>query len=280
MVQARRGSTEGCAVQIAVLIVDDHPLMAEALAGGVAAQHDMHLVGTATSGSQAVALASSRQVDVAVIDTDLGREDGIQVARWLREVNPDIHVIHLCGPGDDVGRVTEALQDRARGWVGKDESVQSLLAAVRGVQHGETRLPPALLTQVLGRLAPDQPGPLDVLTPRQREVLQGLVDGLSRAAIGDRLFVSKNTVRTHIQQLLGRLGAHSVLEAVAIARDAGLRAQPPSALTALRAVGSGLHRASLGVHHRSGQAQHPRQHPHSHPRHRSAGSSPPARVGS
>ena len=266
-------------MQISVLIVDDHPLMAEALASGLAAQHDMHLVGTATSGSQAVAIASSRKVDVAVVDTDLGREDGIQVARWLREVSPDTHVIHLCGPGDDIGRVTEALQDRARGWVGKDESVQALLAAVRGVQHGETRLPPALLTQVLGRLTPDQPGPLDVLTTRQREVLQGLVDGLSRAAIGERLFVSKNTVRTHIQQLLGRLGAHSVLEAVAIARDAGMRAEPPPAVTALRAGASGVHWANLGVHHRGGAAQHPRPHPQSHARHRSAAGSPPARVG-
>ena len=122
--------------------------------------------------------------------------------------------------------MTAALQDGVRGWVGKDESVQALLAAVRGMQRGETRLPPALLTQVLGRLTPGQPGPLDVLSSRQREVLQGLVDGLSRGAIGERLFVSKNTVRTHIQQLLGRLGAHSMLEAVAMAREAGMRAQP------------------------------------------------------
>ncbi|MGZ4666871.1 MAG: response regulator transcription factor [Frankiaceae bacterium] len=218
-------------VQTAVLIAGD-PLMVEALTAGLAGQDDLHLVGTATSGSQALAIAETRRVDVAVIDTELGREDGIHVGRMLREVSPATNVIHLSGLADDVGRVTVALQDGVRGWVGKDESVQALLAALRGVQHGETRLPPALLTQVLGRLTPGQPGPLDMLSSRQREVLQGLVDGLSRAAIGERLFVSKNTVRTHIQQLLGRLGAHSVLEAVAMAREAGMRAQSTPALPA------------------------------------------------
>jgi len=163
--------------------------MAEALAGGLAAQDDLHLVGTAMCGSQAVAIASTRQVDVAVIDTDLGREDGIHVGRWVREVSPATHVVHLIGPEDDAGRVSAGLAEQARGWVGKDEPVRELLAAVRGVPRGETRLPPALLTEVLGRLAPGRPGPLDVLTPRQREVLQGLVDGLPRAAIGERLFV-------------------------------------------------------------------------------------------
>ena len=221
-------------MQTAVLIVGD-PLMAEALAAGLAAQDDLHLVGTATSGSQALAIGSTRHVDVAVIDSDLSGEDGIHVGRMLREVSPATNVIHLCGPGDDVGRVTAALQEGVRGWVAKDESVQALLGALRGVQHGETRLPPALLTQVLGHLTPGQPGPLDVLSTRQREVLQGLMDGLSRAAIGERLFVSKNTVRTHIQQLLGRLGAHSVLEAVAMAREAGMRAQSGPPLPARQA---------------------------------------------
>jgi DNA-binding NarL/FixJ family response regulator len=209
-------------VQIAVLIVDDHPVMAESLAGGLASQDDLHLVGTAASGSQAVAIASTRRVDVAVIDTDLGHEDGIHVGRSLREISPGTHVIHLSGPDHDVGRVTEALQDGVRGWVTKDEPMRELLAAVRGAHRQETRIPPVLLTQVLDRWVHGQLGPLDVLSGRQREVLQGLVDGLTRAAIGERLFLSTNTVRTHVQHLLHRLGAHSTLEAVAIARDAGM----------------------------------------------------------
>lgn len=215
-------------MHIAVLVVDDQRTMAEALAAGLAVQDGLHLVGTATSGSQAVAIASSRHVDVAIVDTNLGHEDGIYVGRKLRQVSPATQVIHLSGSEDDVHRVAAALQDGARGWVGKEESMRELLAAVHGAQQGQTRLPPALLTLLLGRFAPEQPGPLDVLTARQREILQGLVDGLSRAAIGERLFLAKNTVRTHIQQLLTRLGAHSTLEAVAIAREAGMRAQPRS----------------------------------------------------
>ena len=121
--------------------------------------------------------------------------------------------------------------------------MRELLAAVHGAQQGRTRLPPALLTLLLGRLMPDQNGPLDVLTPRQREILQGLVDGLSRAAIGERLFLAKNTVRTHIQPLLSRLGAQSTLEAVAIAREAGMRAQLRSPVAP--GSSSKLHRSSF-----------------------------------
>ena len=85
-------------MQTAVLIVGD-PLMAEALAAGLAAEDDLQLVGTATSGAQALAIGSTRRVDVAVIDTDLGSEDGIHVGRTLREVSPATSVIHWVGPG-------------------------------------------------------------------------------------------------------------------------------------------------------------------------------------
>jgi DNA-binding NarL/FixJ family response regulator len=160
-----------------------------------------------------------------VIDTDLGDEDGIHVGRCVRDVSPATHVVHLSGLEDDVERVTEALRGGVRGWVAKNGSMHDLLAAVRGSRQQETRIPAKLLTHVFGRLAPSQPGPLDALTSRQREILQGLVDGLSRAAIAERLFLSRNTVRTHIQNLLHRLDVHSTLEAVAVARTAGMRAQ-------------------------------------------------------
>ncbi|MGZ4619239.1 MAG: response regulator transcription factor [Frankiaceae bacterium] len=215
-------------MQISVLVVDDHPVMAESLAAGLAGEGDLCLVGIAASGAEALAIASSRRVDVAVIDTDLGDEDGIHVGRCVRDVSPATHVVHLSGLEDDIERVTEALRGGVRGWVAKNGSMHELLAAVRGSRQQETRIPAKLLTHVFGRLAPSQPGPLDPLTLRQREVLQGLVDGLSRAAIAERLFLSRNTVRTHIQNLLHRLGVHSTLEAVAVARTAGMRAQQRS----------------------------------------------------
>ena len=212
-------------MQISVLVVDDHPVMAESLAVGLAAEGDLYLVGIAASGAEALAIASSRQIDVAVIDTDLGDEDGLYVGRCVRDVSPATHIVHLAGLEDDVERVTEALRSGVRGWVAKNGSMRDLLAAVRGSRQHETRIPAKLLTHVFGRMAPSQPGPLDALTSRQREILQGLVDGLSRAAIAERLFLSRNTVRTHIQNLLHRLGVHSTLEAVAVARTAGMRAQ-------------------------------------------------------
>ena len=214
---------------IAVLIVADHVTLAEALA----AQDDVRLVGTASSGSQAMAFASTRRVDVAVIDTGLVHEDAVALGRRLRRVRPQTRVVHLLEPGaggtgSGAGNtgLPGANGDGFGSWVGKDDPMRVLLAAVRGAPQGRLRLPASARPL---RAVPTPADPLDVLTSRRLEVLHALVDGLSRAAIGERLFLSRNTVRSHIQGLLGRLGAHSTLEAVAIARAAGMPTAHPVA---------------------------------------------------
>jgi DNA-binding NarL/FixJ family response regulator len=124
----------------------------------------------------------------------------------------------------DARRIIAAVRAGAAAWVGKDESIEHLLRVIRGVVRGETWLPPAELGAVLRWLIQDQDdrrGADDLLaslTPREWEVLSHLVEGAGRKEVAERLQLSANTVRTHLQSLMAKLGVHSTLEVVALTR--------------------------------------------------------------
>ncbi|WP_405780066.1 LuxR C-terminal-related transcriptional regulator [Streptomyces sp. NBC_00859] len=237
-------------VHIRVLVVDDHRIFAESLAAALAAEPDVEVT-AAGSGAAALrcldrAAADGRAFDVLLVDADLGLAagwgarqdaapgngqatavDGISLASSVRASRPALRTVVLAAR-DDVRRAAQALQAGASGWVAKDCSLQRLLAVIRGVLRDETHLPPALLTGVLRELTTAHrhrtEGELlvEALTPREREVLRCMVAGLGRKAVAERLFLSPHTVRTHMQNVLGKLGVHSTLAAVALARRAGV----------------------------------------------------------
>ncbi|MBP2582660.1 DNA-binding NarL/FixJ family response regulator [Streptomyces sp. PvR006] len=234
--------------RIRVLVVDDHRVFAESLAAALAAEPD---VDVAAAGSGPAALrclergaAEGRRFDVLLVDAELGAGpagsvaravpddaegavDGISLVAGVRGVQPAVRTVVLAEK-DDPHRAALALQAGASGWVAKDCSLQRLLAVVRGVLRDETHLPPALLTGVLRELTAarkhrtDSERLVESLTPREREVLRCMVAGLGRKAVAERLFLSPHTVRTHMQNVLGKLGVHSTLAAVALARRAGV----------------------------------------------------------
>ncbi|MGW2397840.1 LuxR C-terminal-related transcriptional regulator [Kitasatospora sp. NPDC001664] len=135
---------------------------------------------------------------------------------------------------DDPRRAVRALQAGAGGWVAKDSSLPRLMAVIRGVLRGETHLPPTLLTGVVRELTAarrdrtESERLVETLTPREEEVLRCMVAGLGRQAVAERLYLSPHTVRTHMQNVLGKLGVHSTLAAVAVARRAGVSPSEPS----------------------------------------------------
>jgi DNA-binding NarL/FixJ family response regulator len=141
--------------------------------------------------------------------------------------HPEVRTVVLA-ERDDPRRAAAALQAGASGWVAKDCSLSRLLQVVRGVLRGETHLPPALLTGVLRELTAtrrhrtESERLVESLTPREHEVLRCMVAGLGRKAVAERLYLSPHTVRTHMQNVLGKLGVHSTLAAVALARKAGV----------------------------------------------------------
>ncbi|MFJ8162986.1 LuxR C-terminal-related transcriptional regulator [Streptomyces sp. NPDC096136] len=154
--------------------------------------------------------------------------DGIALVAGVRTAHPRVRTVVLA-ERDDPRRAALALQAGACGWVAKDCSLSRLLAVIRGVLREETHLAPALLTGVLRELTAarkhrtDSERLVESLTPREHEVLRCMVAGLGRKDVAARLFLSPHTVRTHMQNVLGKLGVHSTLAAVALARRAGVR---------------------------------------------------------
>lgn len=238
-------------VRIRVLVVDDHRIFAESLAAALAAEPDVD-VSAAGSGPAALrslerAAAEGRRYDVLLVDADLGGNmppgarpavpvqegnedglvDGISLVAGVRSGQPSVRIVVLAEK-DDPRRAALALQAGASGWVAKDCSLSRLLTVIRGVLRDETHLPPALLTGVLRELTAarkhrtESERLVESLTPREREVLRCMVAGLGRKAVAERLFLSPHTVRTHMQNVLGKLGVHSTLAAVALARRAGV----------------------------------------------------------
>ncbi|MFE2293353.1 LuxR C-terminal-related transcriptional regulator [Streptomyces sp. NPDC059452] len=257
--------------RIRVLVVDDHRIFAESLAAALAAEPDVD-VAAAGSGPAALralerAAAEGRPYDAILVDAELGAlttgggapalslprqeepgaVDGISLVAGVREARPAVRSVVLA-ERDDPRRAARALQAGASGWVAKDCSLQRLLTVIRGVLRDETHLPPALLTGVLRELTAtrkhrtESEQLVESLTPREREVLRCMVAGLGRKAVAERLFLSPHTVRTHMQNVLGKLGVHSTLAAVALARRAGVG--PAEPVGAARLAGDVVERGS------------------------------------
>jgi DNA-binding NarL/FixJ family response regulator len=209
-----------------LLVVDDYVAFAEALACRLDIEPGLTAFAVNTI-EQARGALSERQFDVLLLDVDLDGNDGLRFAGEALAESPAMRVVVVTG-GDDEDRVVEAVRVGVSGWVPKDEPIEHLLTVVRGSLRGETWIPPRLLTHVLAELKSAQRDRseyavlLATLTRREKEILTCLVAGMSADAIAGQLYLSRNTVRTHIQNMMGKLKVHSAVAAVAVARRAGL----------------------------------------------------------
>lgn len=247
--------------RIRVLVVDDHRIFAESLATALTAEQglDVAAVGSASAALRRLErdAEEGRTPDILLIDAGLepaspaappagagglnghgaaspgapGRAaagpGGMALVARMRAEYPGARCIVLA-ERDDARYAAAALQAGAFGWVGKNSSLARLLQVIRGVAQDETHLPPLLLTGALRELTADRRHRsesellVESLTPREHEVLRCMVAGLGRKAVAERLYLSPHTVRTHMQNVLGKLGVHSTLAAVALARRAGV----------------------------------------------------------
>lgn len=202
-----------------VLLVDDHRMFAELLSVSLEAEADFSVIGVAGSGAEALALATESHPDVVVLDYRLPGENGISVADRLRDALPDVQIVMLTGQeGESLLR--SALAAGCVGFVTKDKGIDNLVGAVRAVRAGRVGIDADATTR-LATLSPRGRGSAR-LTNREAEVLTLLADGVSTREVAARLFISLNTARNHVQRLIAKLGAHSRLEAVAVARRNGL----------------------------------------------------------
>jgi two-component system, NarL family, response regulator LiaR len=204
--------------RIAVALVDDHRVVAASLKAYLESFPDIRVVGTATTGEELLHRLAEWQPAIVVQDLLLpGGMDGIETTRRILERAPGTRVIALTASLDDA-RMMGVLRAGAIGYVRKDADPEVLLAAVRAVARGRTYIDPSVARQVLDA----SPAGADDLTARELEVLRRLALGHTNRQIGADLFISEETVKTHIGRLLAKLEAENRAQAIVHALKRGL----------------------------------------------------------
>jgi two-component system response regulator NreC len=206
---------------IRILLADDHALVRHGFRMILAAQPDMEIAGEAGNGREAVELAQKLKPDVVVMDVTMPELNGIEATRRLIELSPRTRVLALSMHKDAV-YVREILRAGARGYLLKDSADSDLLAAVRAVAKGEGYLSPGVSDAVLSDYRRHVTDPLDLLTSREREVLQLIAEGKTNKEIATSLGLSVYTVEAHRGRLMEKLNLHSTGELVRFAVRSGL----------------------------------------------------------
>jgi len=206
---------------INVLIADEQSLFRQAVRTALETEDDLTVVAEAGDGQEAIEAADRFAPHIALIDTELPKVNGISATRTLRERVPGCKVLVLSNHPDQVA-LFDAMQAGANGYLTKSIPLAKLIEATRAVLRGETIVPPAMLGDLLSQLVQSKERQNDVLrrlsrlTPREREVLALLVEGADNDLVAQRLVISPETARTHIQNILSKLDVHSRLEALAL----------------------------------------------------------------
>ena len=205
-----------------IVLVEDHQVFAETLQRALQIEPDLEVVAITKDLPGVVDLVRRDPPDVVVTDHRLGSgADGVAVARAVLVESPSTAVVMLTASEDDRVLVA-AIEAGCTGFVTKTQPLGDVIAAIRSAAAGEAVVNPTMLARVLPRLASRHSMPTDQLTRRELEVLGVMASGGSNQAIADRLFISRDTVRNHVASVLQKLGAHSKLEAVAIALRRGI----------------------------------------------------------
>jgi NarL family two-component system response regulator LiaR len=212
--------TASPAPRIRVLIVDDHPMVRRGLATFLKVFDDLELAGEAAGGQEAVQLCAQVRPDVVLMDMVMPDMDGATATRIIRKQSESIQVIALTSFKEEI-LVQSALQAGAIGYLLKDVSADELAGAIRAAHAGRATLS-ADVTEVMVHAAGQPPKPGLDLTERERAVLALMVEGLNNSQIAGKLGVSPSTIKSHVSNILAKLGVSSRTEAVALALRHGL----------------------------------------------------------
>jgi DNA-binding NarL/FixJ family response regulator len=209
---------------IRILIADDHPVFRFGLRALLGADPDTLVVGEATTGDEAVALAIELQPDVILMDINMPGINGIEATRQILAVNPAIGILVITMFDND--SVFAAMRAGARGYLLKGEEGEETLRAIRAVAHGEAIFSPAIADRLTNYFAAPATTPRPVqfpeLTEREQEILTLLAQGLTNTTIAERLFLSPKTVRNHVSNIFSKLQVADRAQAIIRAREAGL----------------------------------------------------------
>ena len=201
--------------EISVLIVDDHEVVREGLRLSLSRASHIRVIGEAGDGAAAVGLVERRKPDVVIMDVRMPGMDGLEATKLLTEKVPDSKVLIFTAYSER-SLLSRGLESGAKGYILKEAPHQTLVRAIEKVAQGDGYVDPALMPAFL--TGKDQ---TDMLTTREREILQLLADGMSNADVAGKLFISQETVKSHVRHILAKLEADTRTHAVAIAlRDA------------------------------------------------------------
>lgn len=204
--------------QIRILLVDDHPVVREGLAGMLAGQPDFVVVGEASDGGQAVALCQQVQPDVVLMDLRMPGMDGVRAIQALREKRPFPHILVLTTYDSDAD-ILRAIEAGATGYLLKDTPREELFRAVRATARGESVLAPAVATRLMNRMrSPAE----ESLSSRELDVLRLVAKGVNNREIGRILHISEATVKTHLIHIFNKLGVTDRTAAVTVALEKGM----------------------------------------------------------
>lgn len=212
---------------IRVLLVDDHVLFRKGLASLIDPMEDMEVVGAAGSGQEALEMSRELMPDLILMDIQMPGWDGLKATRLIKEEMPYVKIIMLTVSDDDKD-LFEAIKSGAQGYLLKNLEPDDLFELLRGVSKGEapiSRLTAARILDEFTRLAQSEtwvPSSAESLTPREREVLQLVAQGTTNKEIASQLFISENTVKNHIRNILAKLHLQNRVQAAAYALREGL----------------------------------------------------------
>jgi NarL family two-component system response regulator LiaR len=198
-----------------VMIVDDHAMVRSGLSAFLSAADDFELVGEAENGTQALRMCADVQPDVILMDLVMPGMDGVATTRAIRERFPNVRVIALTSFPED-RLVQDVLEAGALSYLLKNVGVDELARAIRAARAGQSTLAPEAAQSLIQRAIQPKPRGFD-LSPREKEVLALMVQGLNNPDIAERLIVGRSTIKFHVSSILGKLGVQSRTEAVALA---------------------------------------------------------------
>jgi DNA-binding NarL/FixJ family response regulator len=204
-----------------ILLADDHAVVRQGFKMLLGAQPDMEIVGEASNGREAVESAETLRPDVVIMDVAMPELNGIEATRRLAASAPHTRVIALSMHKDSV-YVREILRAGARGYLLKDSGAEDLVSAIRAVAKGESYLSPAVSNAVLDDYRKHVTNPIDLLTSREREVLQMLAEGKTNKEIAGVLNLSVYTVDAHRGRIMEKLNLHSINDLVRFAVRNGI----------------------------------------------------------
>lgn len=201
---------------IRIALVDDHPIVLDGIALNLEDAGDVEVVSRSGSANDALAAIVRERPDVVVLDLELPDRNGADVLRSIKSASESVRVVVFTAYGGRE-RIAGALERGADSYVLKGTSSQELLEAIRAVHRGEHYLPRDVASELVGALRGR-----DRLTPREREILALLAEGLANREIAERLSIAERTVKFHVSEILGRLEASNRAHAVALAKERGL----------------------------------------------------------